>query len=113
VRAYDKAPPSPVYPYIRIGDDQAVDGGRSNQCSAGWDFTVTLHIFSRDAQAPRMDAKRISNQALQAIGNFASPPAPAGFVVKELELNQARVYFEDDGITAHGVATVTYLLRES
>lgn len=114
VRAYDKLPPPNLvtYPYIRLGDDQAVDGGRSNGCADGWDFTITLHIFSRDEQAPRMNAKRISDQALQAIGSLASAPAPAGFVVKDLQLGQARVFYEADGLTAHGVASVTYLLRE-
>ncbi len=111
-RVYDKVPAGVEYPYIRIGDDQAVDGGRSNGCADGWDFITTLHIFSQDAKAPRMDVKRITNEALQAIGTFASPPTPAGFVVKEIEFGQSRVWFEADGLTAHGIATVTYLLRE-
>lgn len=113
VRAYDKIPAAPVYPYIRIGDDQALDGGRSNSCSDGWDFVVTLHIFSRHANAPRMEAKAIANQALQAIGTLATPPAPAGYLVKEIEFGQSRAYFEADGLTAHGIASVTYLLREA
>jgi len=112
VRVYDKVPAGPAYPYIRIGDDQAVDGGRSNSCADGWDFTATLHIFSRDPNAPRMEAKRISNQVLQAIGDLTAPPAPTGFVVKELELNQTRAYFETDGLTAHGICSLTYLVRE-
>lgn len=110
-RIVDKAPATQVYPYIRVGDDSVAD--LSNSCADGWDVTCTLHIFSRHAERPRMEAKEISDLALQAIGVFATPPTPTGFVVKDLELVQARTFMEADGLTAHAVLAVSYLVRQA
>lgn len=109
VRAYDKVPEKPTHPYIRIGEDDVRD--RSNSCSDGWDVTSTLHIFSDDPIRPRMVAKEISNLVALAIGNLSSPPTPTGFVVKELELVQARAFLDPDGVTGHGVLAISYLVR--
>lgn len=110
VRAYDKTPgPKPEYPYLRIGDDQVLP--RSNACMDGWDCVVTIHIFSQHAQRPRMQVKEISDAILQAIATQDTPPTPAGYAIKSLELGQARTYFEADGLVAHGVLTVEYLVR--
>ncbi len=109
VRAYDKVPATPVYPYVRVGDDQTLP--RSNACMDGWAFIATVHVFSQDAKRPRMQAKEINSAVLEAIATLASPPLPTGYVVKELELQQERAYMEGDGITAHGVVTVEYLVR--
>ena|SRR6185503_11974471 len=109
VRAYDKVVPNPAYPFIRIGDDDA--HGIGGSCGDGWEFFATLHIFSRDARAPRMEVKGIANAALSAIANFAALPAPTGCVVRDAELVQSRTFFEDEGVTAHGVATVRYVVR--
>lgn len=111
VRAYDKPPADPTYPYIRIGDDQPV--GDSNGCADAWEFYATLHIFGRHATAPRPEVKAISNAALAAICTFGSLPAPAGFTVVDAELQQARTYFEADGVTVHGVITVRYLVNDN
>lgn len=110
-RILDKTPATPAYPYIRIGEDTV--GDLSNSCADGWEVVCTLHIFSRDQARPRMDVKEISDLALAAIGTFASMPSPAGFVVKEVELVQARTFMEPDGLTAHGVLAVGYLVREA
>ena len=111
VRAYDKMPAAATvtYPYLRVGDDQILP--RSNACMDGWDHVATIHIFSRDPIRPRMQAKEISDAVLQAIATLESAPAPAGYRVKELSLQQARTYLEADGLTAHGVVTVEYLVR--
>lgn len=110
-RIFDKTPAAPVYPLIRIGDDQV--GNRSNSCADGWDVTCTINVYSRDSRRPRMDAKEIADLVLQAVGNFASPPTPAGFVVKDLELVQSRAFIEADGLTGHAVVVVSYLVREA
>jgi hypothetical protein len=105
-RVFDKVEASPTYPYIRIGDDQAVDV--SNGCFDAWDFFATLHIFSRHTQGPRMEAKAISNAAVGALATFGALPTPSGFKVSEAEVTQARTFFETDGVTAHGVVTIRF-----
>lgn len=109
VRAYDKVPAQPSYPYVRIGDDQTLP--RGNACMEGWLFYATVHIFSRDTIRPRMDAKEIGDAVLQAIATASSPPTPAGYSVKDLDLQQSRAYMEPDGLTGHAVVTVEYLVR--
>lgn len=110
-KAYDKVPDPRPDPLIRIGDDQVV--GNSNACADGWEVFVTIHTFSRDAQAPRPKVKTLMNLVAQAIGNDANPPAPAGYTTDIIELVQSRSYFEEDGLTAHGVQTFRYLLVET
>lgn len=109
VRAFDKTPLDPAYPYLRIGDDDVRP--RGNSCVAGWDHTATVHIYSRDPIRPRMQAKEISDAIAQAIATLATAPAPTGYVIKELDLVQARTYYEADGVTAHGILSVEYLVR--
>lgn len=109
-RVWDKVPEGPTYPYIRIGDDQAV--GDSNGCFDAWEFYATVQIFSRHAQYPRLEAKDIANQVALAIGNDASLIAPSGFVVSEVELVQSRPFLEDDGVTARQVMTFKYLVAD-
>lgn len=110
-RAYDKVPDPRPDPMIRIGDDQAV--GNSNACADGWEMFVTIHTFSRDPQAPRVKVKTLMNLVAQAIGDDASPPTPAGYATDIIELVQSRSYFEEDGLTAHGVQTFRYLMVEA
>lgn len=110
-RVFDKVQKDTAYPYIRIGDDQAV--GRSNACSDGWDFYSTIHVFSRDALAPRMETKRIMDAVLQALGDDDALPTPTGFRILTVELQTSRTYFEADGVTNHGILTLDYLVRPS
>lgn len=109
-RVWDKVPDSPTYPYIRIGDDQAV--GDSNGCFDAWEFYVTVQCISKHAQYPRLEAKDIANAVGQAIGDNASLIAPAGFLVTEVELVQSRPILETDGLTARQVMTFKYLVAD-
>lgn len=111
VEIYDKKPDPLTYPSIRVGDDQAV--GDSNACADGWEFFATLHIFSRHPTDPRPEVKHIADIAAQALGNNASLPAPTGFDVLEVELQQSRSFMEGDGVTAHGVLTLRYVVDEA
>lgn len=106
-RVYDKVIPNPQYPYIRNGDDQAVDD--SNGCADAWDFYTRLNIFSRSAADPRMEVKRISSALLQALMNPDDLPAPVGLKITEARLVQSRTWFEgNDGLTAHGLVEILY-----
>lgn len=110
-RAYDKAPDPRPDPFIRIGDDQVL--GDSNGCADGWEFMATIHTFSRDATRPRMVLKELMNHVAAAIGDDSTPPLPTGFAVHAIEMVQSRSFFEDDGVTAHGVQTFRYLVADA
>lgn len=109
-RIWDKVPASSAYPYIRIGDDQAV--GDSNGCFDAWEVYVSIQIFSRHEQIPRLEAKDIANAVGLALGDNASLIAPSGFVVSEVDLVQSRPIIEDDGVTARQVMTFKYLVAD-
>lgn len=110
-RIYDKVVADPTYPFVRIGDDQVLDN--SNTCADGWEAVVTLHIFSRNPTAPRPEVKAISNAIGIAIGNDDSLIAPAGFEVTEVRFGQSHTFMEADGVTAHGVMTLRYLVNDA
>lgn len=112
-RVHDKPPAQDdlEYPYARIGDDQVL--GDSNGCGDGWEVYVTVHIYGRDPQAPRPEVKAISNAVTEALGDNDELIAPAGFKITEVTLVQARTFMEDDGLTAHGVVVMLYLVDEA
>jgi len=110
-RIYDKVPGEPGYPYCRIGEDQAV--GDSNSCADGWEFFATVHSFSRHAISPRPEAKQVNNAVVGALADDSALPAPAGFAVTLSEMVQSRTFMEDDGVTAHGVVTIRYLIADA
>lgn len=110
VRVFDKVEANPTYPYARIGDDQVV--GDSNSCHDGWEVYVTVHVFGRDATAPRPQVKQIGNAIALAIGDNNALIAPAGFLVTEVELEQSRTYMEEDGLTAHAVLVFKFLVDD-
>jgi hypothetical protein len=110
-RVYDKVVGDPTYPFIRIGDDQAV--GDSNGCADAWEIFVNVHIFSRHAIGPRVECKALSNLVVAALMNDGALPAPTGFQITEAELVQARTFPGPDGLTFQGVATIRYLVADA
>lgn len=104
---YDQVAADPVYPFIRVGEDQSLDD--SNGCSDGWEFLATFHIFARQIEGlgARPLAKRIGAALVTAAKGVG---AATGFVIADQNLESTRYYMEDDGITAHGVVVIRYLI---
>jgi hypothetical protein len=109
-RVFDEVPTDPVYPYIRVGDDQCVDD--SNGCSDAWEMFCTFHTFSRGegALGARAEVKQIHNAMVGVLVNDDTPLAPLGFKITEAQMRDSRVFMEADGVTAHGALVVRYLI---
>lgn len=104
-RIYDKVVANPVYPFLRIGDDQSIDD--ANSCGDAWEVVTTIHVFSR-AAAPRTEVKQIGNQVVAAL--LPNGPSPTGFICTEAQFRDFRTFFEADQATAHGVMTFRFLV---
>ncbi len=107
-RIFDSVSQGAVYPYVRIGEDQTI--GASHGCGDSYEFIATAHIFARQIESlgARPLAKRIGGAVVGAL--TSDDLEPSGFIVSDFELVSTRYYFEDDGLTAHGVVSVRYLV---
>jgi hypothetical protein len=103
-RIYDRVPPSVVFPFIRIGEDQLVDD--STSCFTGFEIFSTVHVFSR--AVGRVEAKNILEAARDAL---AVSLALAGHTVKAADFVSSRVLDDPDGLTAHGILELRYLIE--
>lgn len=112
-RIYDTVPGNPTYPYIRVGDDQEI--GDDNGCARAWECFATLHIFALPTPGlgARGVAKQVGAAVRAALVEDMSPTALTGFVIDLAEHRDFRAYIEADGITAHGVLVVRYLIGEA
>lgn len=110
-RVYDKVVPNPVFPYIRIGDDQSLP--TAIKCGDTWDFYVQVHCFSRDERAPRPEAKRINNAVSMAIGSDDTPLLPDGFKVEVTDPEESTTFDDGDGLTIHGLVRIRYVLSDA
>lgn len=95
---HDSVPKEPVFPYVRIGEDDAVD--RSTSCHVIDEITSTVHVFSREPG--RVQAKAVARQVRRVMdAGFAV----AGFTLKVRGRATLRVFTDPDGLTAHAVVT--------
>jgi len=103
-RIYDRVPPSVVFPYVRIGEDQLVDD--STSCFSAFEIFSTVHVFSR--AVGRIEAKALLAACRDAL---AVSLTIAGHTVKAGDFVASRVLDDPDGLTAHGVLDLRYLIE--
>lgn len=102
---FDRVPDPPVFPQIRIGEQLC--NGDDHGCGQAWELFETVHIFAR-SRAPRADVNTIA-AAVRAV-MVEGALSPAGFSIVEAQFENLRTMMERDGLTAHGVLTVRYLI---
>lgn len=106
---FDSVPAEPPYPFVRVGEDQAL--GADNSCFEGWEYFHTLHIFARPMGGLGANpvAKRLAGPikaALLAIEGTVH----GDYLIDEVEWEGGRFFMDADGVTAHGVLTVRVLV---
>jgi hypothetical protein len=104
-RVYDRAPANATFPYVTIGDDQTNEDG--NACEDGWEVFTDVHVWSRPDSGSKVEAKNLIAAVVPVLGSVL---AVAEFRVISGKLETARVFWDPDGITVHGVATFRYLI---
>lgn len=105
-RVYDSVPADAEFPYIDIGEDDAIR--RDATCIRGETIFLTLHAWSRAVGMP--EVKRISSAVAEALHNF--PLEITGYKLVSFEHRRNRTMMDADGLTAHAVIEcVAYVHR--
>lgn len=100
-KIYHKVPPNTALPYLYIGDDLIeadYDGGPFSRC------TVIVDVFAENA----LVAKALAGAVRATIETIEL--AIDGFITAEAYFAYSRFIKEPDGLTAHAVVAVEYLL---
>ena len=105
VRAYDRVPTAPTFPYLSFGDAQILDDG--NTCDDDmFEVFVDVHVWSRTVG--QVEAKRIADAVRTAVKDGFPVP---GWVMSSVTVQGLRHFMDPDGLTAHGVVTLRFLLQ--
>lgn len=106
VRVFDIVGPGTVFPYITIGDDQAIDAG--SLCEPDiFEVFSTLHVWSRSTVVGRVEAKRIAERIREILKTFSGV---TGFTVTVIDPQNINHLRDPDGLTSHSIVTMRYVL---
>lgn len=104
-RIFDMVPPNQAFPYLTIGEDQSLDEG--NTCELDiFEHFATIHVWSRSAIVGRVEAKNIANRAREVLKTLSV----TGFTVNRASCERLDHLRDPDGVTAHSVLTMRFLL---
>jgi hypothetical protein len=102
-RVYDAIPTAAVFPYVQLGETQALD--HDVGCGPTLEIYQDVHVWSRATGFPEamniMSALRASVRTAMA----DSAVTLDGLELQELRHEQSRMLRDPDGKTSHGVLT--------
>lgn len=105
VRAYDRAPPVPVPPYITFSEAQLLDDGVGCEDDM-FEAFVDLHVWSRTVgQAEAKTISGIVRTEMMAL------EIAADWQIKIARVQSTRHMNDPDGLTSHSVITCRFLLE--
>ncbi len=107
-RIYDARPVDGAFPCITFGPSSFLP--EDYECIAGRVETIQLDCWSED-QGRLNPCKDLVDAVKDALHLFDGALTINALV--SLELEQARVFIDQDGITAHGVVVFTALIEEN
>lgn len=105
VRAYDRVPTNPTFPYLTFADAQLIDDG--NTCNDdAFEVFIDVHVWSRDVG--QVQAKDIAAAVRTAVKDGFLVP---GWIMTSITVQTIRHFMDQDGLTAHGVVTLRILIQ--
>ena len=104
IGVYDLVPPDASFPYVTIGDDQALDIGVSCEPDM-WEYFSTLHVWSRTSSG-RIEAKFVAGLVREALNNLTV----TGFNVLLIQCERTDHLRDPDGLSAHSIVTMRFLI---
>jgi hypothetical protein len=105
-RIYDRVPERPVFPYLTIGNEQAVyDGDACNQ--SRFEVFADIHTWTRGVGIA--GAKAVSAHVCDAI---AAGITVTGWNVAVVRHESERHFVESDGLTGHGVSSFKFIMEK-
>lgn len=107
-RVYDRVPAVPVFPYIRVGDDQVI-GDDLDGCEDLSEVFCRIHVWSRAVGKP--EAKTIAGAVRTRLKSAAL--TLTGFTVDLAEFVQAQHLDDPDGLTTHSVVEFRFLITHA
>lgn len=102
-RIYDRVPDLPTFPYVTIGQWDAV--GDDNDCWDATDVTASVHVWSRAVGKP--EARAI---AALVRARMKSEFALTGFKITSAQFFAIRDVGDPDALTTHLVVECEYLI---
>lgn len=102
-RVFDRTPAKAVFPFLEIGAAQSVSDDAG--CIDGAECTFTLHIWSRAVGA--VECRRIADQVASALQDWTPDLETDGFVCVDLACTGIQTLADPDGLTSHGIITIT------
>ncbi len=104
-RVFDRVPADVVFPYVEIGEFQALDDGA--QCHDGQELFATLHVWSREVG--QVECKTIAGAVRAVVHETEFDLGPA-FQFLEIAHRDTRYLKDPDGLTSHAVLTFRALV---
>lgn len=107
-RIYDATPQNVAFPHIEIGD--LFTGDRGAECIEGTlEVTFDLHVWSRARGSEETKTiMRFMHEALHMPDGL--PDTAVSFDLASIRVERQQTIPDRDGLTNHGVVTVTALL---
>lgn len=102
-RIHDHVPENPEFPYVSIGSEQVLDDG--NSCDEGWEVFSDIHVWSR--AVGYVEAKQIM---AEVVGRINSISSIADRTLIAVEVEDARMLRDPDGLTSHGVISAKFII---
>jgi hypothetical protein len=104
-RVFDTVPPNTPFPYLTIGEDQSLDEGSICELDI-FEYFATIHVWSRSANVGRVEAKTIAARAREVMKTLSV----SGFTVDRASCERLDHLRDPDGITAHSILAMRFLL---
>ncbi|MGF7005799.1 DUF3168 domain-containing protein [Aminobacter sp. BE322] len=105
-RVYDRVPEAPAFPYVSFGAyDFVADDA---ECIYAGEHTLQVDIWSR--AVGRVQAKQITDAVRRTVHGYEADMGAFGLV--EMRAAFAQVIGDPDGVTSHGIVTVTAMIEE-
>ena len=106
-RIFDRMPSDADYPCVTFGPSDAVTDDAD--CVPGTEETIQIDVWTRD-QGRTSGCKRITRAVYDAL-HEADLTIDAPWALVETRVAFTRVMLDPDGVTAHGVLSVTGMIE--
>ena len=105
-RVYDRVPEGPTFPYVSFGAYDFVSD--ESDCIDAGEHTLQIDVWSRSVG--RVQAKQITDAVRRSLHGLDADMGAFGLV--EMRADFAQVIGDPDGLTSHGIVTVTAMIEE-
>lgn len=105
-RVFDRVPADAAYPFVHIGETQAIED--DTDCGGSVEIFVTLHVWSNAVGA--VQARQVAS-AVRAALHRQALTLQGGYALTEIEHRDSRVFPDSDPTLSHGVVVFRALVE--